>query len=216
MALTANTASYITTATATAALVGSTVSLTTLTASNIQVENLHVTNITSSVVYSSGSNTFGNSLSNVQQFTGSVRITGSLTVDGPVTIGEIVGTASWANNAVTTSYVAWANVHESNTDTFLGTASFVTYTNVGGIDANSQFAGTASFATTAATALVANTASYIAWANVHEDNTSIFLGTASFVNYDTGVSPSVLNTSQFAGTASFAVTASYIDGGVFP
>jgi len=38
--------------------------------------------ITSSVLYSSGSNVFGNDLSNTQIFTGSVKITGSLAVNG--------------------------------------------------------------------------------------------------------------------------------------
>jgi hypothetical protein len=41
-----------------------------------------VQQVTSSIVYSSGSNIFGNSLSNTQQFTGSVSVTGSLTVNG--------------------------------------------------------------------------------------------------------------------------------------
>jgi hypothetical protein len=47
----------------------------TLTAQTIVAQT-----ITSSILYSSGSNIFGNSLSNTQQFTGSVRITGSLSL----------------------------------------------------------------------------------------------------------------------------------------
>jgi hypothetical protein len=43
---------------------------------------LNVQQVTSSIVYSSGSNIFGNSLGNTQQFTGSVSVTGSLTVNG--------------------------------------------------------------------------------------------------------------------------------------
>jgi hypothetical protein len=56
-----------------------------LTASAIQVTNLRVVTITSSIVYSSGSNTFGDSLSTNQLFTGSVKITGSLNVDSGTT-----------------------------------------------------------------------------------------------------------------------------------
>lgn len=74
----------------------------TITASNIQVENLSVINVTSSVVYSSGSNVFGSTLSNTQKFTGSVQITGSLTVDGPIT--GTISTASYALFAVTSSH----------------------------------------------------------------------------------------------------------------
>ena len=53
------------------------------TASNLLVNNtitaqtLVVQTVTSSIVFSSGSNIFGNQLTNVQQFTGSLRVTGS-------------------------------------------------------------------------------------------------------------------------------------------
>jgi hypothetical protein len=49
--------------------------------STITAQTLVVQTITSSVLYSSGSNIFGNSLSNTQTFTGSVGITGSLTLN---------------------------------------------------------------------------------------------------------------------------------------
>jgi len=49
--------------------------------STITAQTLVVQTITSSVLYSSGSNIFGNSLANTQQFTGSVGITGSLTLN---------------------------------------------------------------------------------------------------------------------------------------
>jgi hypothetical protein len=45
----------------------------------IVAQTLNVQQVTSSVIFSSGSNVFGNSVSNTQQFTGSVNITGSLT-----------------------------------------------------------------------------------------------------------------------------------------
>jgi hypothetical protein len=53
------------------------------TASNLLVNNtitaqtLVVQTVTSSIVYSSGSNIFGNQLTDIQQFTGSLRVTGS-------------------------------------------------------------------------------------------------------------------------------------------
>ena len=59
--------------------------------STITAQTLVVQTITSSVLYSSGSNIFGNSLSNTQTFTGSVGMTGSLNVIG----GSVgIGTAS--------------------------------------------------------------------------------------------------------------------------
>jgi len=54
---------------------GSFTSTGTLTAQTLVVQT-----ITSSVVYSSGSNVFGNSIGNTQTFTGSVLVTGSLTI----------------------------------------------------------------------------------------------------------------------------------------
>lgn len=53
----------------------------------VVAQTLNVQQVTSSVVFSSGSNVFGNSLSNTQQFTGSVGMTGSLTVAGAIYAG---------------------------------------------------------------------------------------------------------------------------------
>jgi hypothetical protein len=76
----------------------------------VVAQTLNVQQVTSSIVYSSGSNVFGNSLANTQQFTGSVSVTGSLTVNGvnylPLTGGTLTGalsgtTASFTGNATT-------------------------------------------------------------------------------------------------------------------
>ena len=93
----------------------------TLTAQTIIVQT-----ISSSIIYSSGSNIFGNSLSDTQRFTGSVSVTGSLAVNGSNVIltnqtssfytgsytgsftGSLFGTASSATTAsyaLTASYV---------------------------------------------------------------------------------------------------------------
>lgn len=52
----------------------------------LTAQTLNVQTVSSSVVYSSGSNVFGNQLSNTQQFTGSVTVTGSLAVNGLTTV----------------------------------------------------------------------------------------------------------------------------------
>ena len=85
--LTAKTASFATTGSNT--FIGSQVVSGSLTASGsitatgtITAQTLVVQTITSSVVYSSGSNVFGNDIGNSQRFTGSVLITGSLTIAG--------------------------------------------------------------------------------------------------------------------------------------
>jgi hypothetical protein len=61
---------------------GSITATGTLTAQTLVVQT-----VTSSIVYSSGSNIFGNALSNTQVMTGSVGITGSLAVIGNVGVG---------------------------------------------------------------------------------------------------------------------------------
>jgi len=50
----------------------------------IIAQTINVQQVTSSIVYSSGSNIFGNLSSDVQQMTGSVRITGSLNTTGTI------------------------------------------------------------------------------------------------------------------------------------
>ena len=73
----------------------------------IIAQTLNVQELTSSIVFSSGSNIFGNDLGNTQQFTGSVSITGSLTVNGS---GLVPYTGATANvdlegNSITSAMV---------------------------------------------------------------------------------------------------------------
>jgi hypothetical protein len=56
----------------------------------VVAQTLNVQQVTSSIVYSSGSNIFGNDLGNTQQFTGSVSVTGSLAVAGTGTFASTV------------------------------------------------------------------------------------------------------------------------------
>jgi hypothetical protein len=80
-------------------------------------QTLNVQQVTSSIVYSSGSNIFGNSLSNTQQLTGSVSVTGSLTVNntpailGSLTSGQVAfGTA--ANTIGGDNGLFWDNTNK--------------------------------------------------------------------------------------------------------
>ena len=63
-------------------------SLTTTGA--ITAQTLNVQQVTSSIVYSSGSNIFGNSISNTQSMTGSVGISGSLSVNGSTNLTGVL------------------------------------------------------------------------------------------------------------------------------
>ena len=58
-------------------------------------QTLNVQQVTSSIVYSSGSNVFGNNTGNTHRFTGSLAVTGSLSVNGAGTFtGTLNGTTS--------------------------------------------------------------------------------------------------------------------------
>jgi len=63
---------------------------------SITAQTLIVQTVSSSIIYSSGSNIFGNKATDTQQFTGSVLVSGSITVSGSVTNNL---TASYALNA---------------------------------------------------------------------------------------------------------------------
>lgn len=82
-----------------------------ITASNalftdtITARTLVVQYITASTELVTGSTKFGTQLTDTHQFTGSVSITGSLILDGP-----LYATSSWANNAVTASFITASNL----------------------------------------------------------------------------------------------------------
>ena len=124
-------------------LTGSTATFaSSITASNaliqgtITAQTLVVQTISSSVIYSSGSNIFGDELTDVQQFTGSVTITGSLTVNGPATFngstnitnltGSLFGTASWANIAINANTASVAPAYTLTSSFTNFTASYYT------------------------------------------------------------------------------------------
>ena len=73
---------------------------------NITATTLYVQTVTSSIIYSSGSNVFGDATNDTQTLNGTVSISGSFNITGSATIndltGSLYGTSSWA---LTASYV---------------------------------------------------------------------------------------------------------------
>ena len=73
---------------------------------------LNVTFESASVIYSSGSNQFGDATNDTQTLIGRTIVSGSLEVTGsanlPSITGSLFGTSSWAQNAQTASYVLQA------------------------------------------------------------------------------------------------------------
>jgi len=199
----------------------------TLTAQTIVAQT-----ITASTEFITGSSKFGSLLANTHQFTGSILVTGSITVSNGVTNNL---TASWANNALTASYVTASNIvgtvasasFASTASYWSGsitnaisssfastasyvvtaqTASYVTASNIIGTVASSSFASTASYVITA------QTASYVTASNIIGTVTSAsFASTASYVV--TALTASYVTASNIIGTvasSSFASTASYV------
>ena len=92
----------------------------TITATSGSITYLTTIYETSSIIYSSGSNQFGDASDDVQTLwgtidikTGPVLVTGSMSISGslnaPSITGSLFGTASWANNAITASYALTAS-----------------------------------------------------------------------------------------------------------
>jgi hypothetical protein len=97
----------------------------------VVAQTLNVQQITSSIVYSSGSNIFGNDLGNTQQFTGSVSVTGSLAVAGNINLNvassfPTVGLLNRASDS--TLYLVSATTGFTLTDSSLNTMYNVTPT----------------------------------------------------------------------------------------
>jgi hypothetical protein len=107
----------------------------------VVAQTLNVQQVTSSIVYSSGSNIFGNSLTNTQQFTGSLQVSGSshyvlgnvgigttglsekLTVDGNILLGGdynlAIDVTTNGNGKVGRTDRAYLQINRSNFEGFL-------------------------------------------------------------------------------------------------
>jgi len=168
----------------------------------LTAQTLVIQTITSSVIYSSGSNKFGNDLANTQQLTGSVTVTGSLAVNGSnvvltnQTASMSVATASFTPNAIVS-----AAIDLPLKDTILftlgnGTTSTATINNVG-------------------TASLAETASY--WSgSIVNAQTASFVTTAQTASYWSGSIQNAVSAAfaDLATSSSYAATASFaLNGG---
>jgi hypothetical protein len=111
---------------------------TNITAVSASFQYVQTTYETASVIYSSGSNQFGDELSDIQTLSGSVKVQGSLTVNGTPVL-----TSSVDISGLTT------------------TASFNAYTQSNDSKVNSLINATASYATSAITASSVVTASAV-------------------------------------------------------
>jgi hypothetical protein len=195
---------------------GSFTSTGTLTAQTLVVQT-----ITSSVVYSSGSNIFGNDLANTQVLTGSVSITGSLAVNGSnVVLSNQTSSmsASYALNATSASYAA-----NATTASYANTSTSASYSNNSTSASYANNATSASYSNNSTSASYANNATTASYALVAAAGGFPYTGSAQITG-SLGVTGSVDATSGFTGsllgTSSYAVyslTSSYsLAGSGFP
>lgn len=107
----------------------------------ITAQTLVISTISSSVVYSSGSNVFGNDLSNTQVLTGSVRITGSLNTVGDVVIRGSGNTS--ATTALTIQHSGGTNLFRVRNDgyVFFGTQDTLIFPSANGSDISTSGRG---------------------------------------------------------------------------
>lgn len=88
----------------------------------IIAQTLNVQQVTSSIIYSSGSNNFGCDLNSIQTFTGSVLVTGSLTIAGASSAASYSGTTIYGSTAVCSAVGKFTTCIDITSVTTTGTA----------------------------------------------------------------------------------------------
>jgi hypothetical protein len=206
------------------------------TTGQIIAQSINVQQVTSSIVFSSGSNQFGNDLLNIQTLTGSVNITGSLKLNNSnviltnqtgsmsVATSSLALTASYVGNAETASYVETAQtasyILQAVSSSYATTASFALNVPVTSSFANEALsssyslnATSASFASQALSSSYAVTASFSLNVPVTASYSNEALTSSYSLNATSASFASQALSSSFASTASFAlnvpVTASF-------
>ena len=128
-------------------------------AGTLTAQTLVVQTISSSIIYSSGSNTFGNSLANNQIFTGSVSITGSLTVNGRNYLTDSSSFSTRTLNLERTSasvLLATASLYAATSSIYITTASLYNFSASINAFTASQRILNGTYATTASNTFIGN------------------------------------------------------------
>jgi hypothetical protein len=143
------------------------------TPGTITAQTLYIQTVTASQEYSSGSNVFGNALTNTQQFTGSVLVTGSLNTVGTITGTSftgagtgLTGTASslsiGGNAATATSATSATSATTATSASYATNATNATSATSAATATSASYATNATNATSATSATTATSASYAA------------------------------------------------------
>ena len=138
-------------------------------AGTLTAQTLVVQTISSSIIYSSGSNTFGNSLANNQIFTGSVSVTGSLTVNGR---NYLTDSSSFGTRVL--------NLEQTSASVLLATASLYAAT-------ASLYRATSSLYNFSASINAYTSSNNATVAQIQNATASIYLTTASLYNFSASI-----------------------------
>jgi len=156
----------------------------------ITAQKLVVQTISSSVIYSSGSNVFGNDLSNTQIFTGSVSITGSLAINGR---NYLTDSSSFSTRVF--------NLEETSASLLAATASLYNAT-------ASIYGATASLHNFSASILNYTSSTNATIAQLQNATASLYNATASLYNFSASVNAFTASQAVLNGT--YATTGSNI------
>jgi len=166
----------------------------TLTATSGNFQYVKTVYETSSIIFSSGSNQFGDELSDVQTLSGSVKVQGGLTVNGTNVL--LVGqTASYASASISSSYAISASVANTisasistqNLEHFVTFADSSTGAQALFTDGGLKYNPNTNLLTT--TASLAITASYAL--NVTPTDVSMFVSQSTFNTYTASAATNV-------------------------
>jgi hypothetical protein len=110
----------------------------------IIAQTINVQQVTSSIIYSSGSNNFGCDLNSRQTFTGSVLITGSLTIAGASSATSYSGATIYGSTAVCSPVGKFTSCIDAGSGTFSGCVGIGTTTpcNLLSVRGNADFGST--------------------------------------------------------------------------
>ena len=183
--------------------------ITALSASITYLETIYET---ASVIYSSGSNQFGDELSDVQTLSGSVKVQGGLTVNGTDVL--LVGqTASYASASISSSYALLATsasvIYVQNTSANQPhKVTFVDASNTTGqLQADNDFTYNPNTNLLTTTASFAITASYAL--NVTPTDVSMFVSQSTFNTYTSSINSYTASNDSKVNSL-IAATASYV------
>jgi hypothetical protein len=138
----------------------------------VVAQTLNVQQVTSSIVFSSGSNVFGNSQSNTQQFTGSVSVTGSLTVVTAGTELQVTSTGVNLGNIVTDNHNVTGSLRVSGSIALTGAGTFSSSVTANGLNALGSTLNNGNAIRFYRAGLVEM--GYIGWSNENANNSTWF------------------------------------------